>query len=532
MASADITENHDESYNISESSPLLQNSTETALDKSIPSELQSIIPLKRKQRIILLLCAFAFTMMLGDNLQPAALIQIFEAVICDDYYKTHSLPQNSNTTSPTLQLASNCKVQPVQSELALVRGFQQLVPLFPALLCTVPYGLLAERVGRKRVLILSGAGVFAALSWVMAVCYWRFASIRWVLLSGAFLFVGGGDAVTSSVVHVMVTDATNQAERMQIFLYLHAADVISGFVGPAISAPLMEKGYTWAVLLLAEFVLFSGTFLLTQFIPETLNLRNKSFGNPNLIFDPTSLQVTVSSSRSSASSIPTKIANCIRLRVSNLLAPLLDVLTSNRQALLLLGIFAPQTAARELFTVIGLQYSSVKYSLSYARGNLLLSLFQGAQGLFVLVLLPLITRTIAEPRGWTAWTRDRRYAIVSITLTTSGLMVIGLAPDLAVEATGLLLVALGSCTMGLLMSLLGGAVRPSQVSTVYSAALMLSMVMRSVTGPLVNALLVKGLELGWNWIGLPFAAMAMLMAGVAIASGFIRTERVEDASEE
>ncbi|KAL9102401.1 MAG: hypothetical protein Q9163_002446 [Psora crenata] len=537
MASADIPnprpDNHDdESHHISERLPLLQESTKIAVDTSVPSETLCIIPPRRKQCIILLLCAFAFIMMLGDNLQPAALIQTYEAIICDDYYRAHPSLPIPNTTSPTQPLVNNCKIQPVQKELALVRGFQQLVPLFSALLCTVPYGLLAERIGRKPVLILSGAGTFAALSWVLAVCYLRFASIRWVLFSGVFLFIGGGDAVTSSIIHVMVTDTIDQTQRAQTFLYLHAADVVSGFFGPAISALLMEKGHTWAVLLLAEVVIFSSTFILSQFIPETLSFRNKSSGDPDSISDLTSPQATILPSSRPATSVSTRIANRIPFGVSRLVAPLLSVLASNRQALLLLVIFAPQTTARELFTVIGLQYSNAKYSLSYARGNVLLSLFQGAQGLFVLVLLPLITRTVAEPRGWSPWARDRRYAILSIAVTALGLMVIGLAPALVIEATGLLLVALGSCTTGLLMSLLGTAVRPNQVSTIYSAALTLSIMMRSVTGLVASALLVEGLELGGNWMGMPFVAMAMLMAGMAITSGFIRTERVEDTSEE
>lgn len=78
-------------------------------------------------------------------------------------------------------------------------------------------------------------------------------------------------------------------------------------------------------------------------------------------------------------------------------------------------------------------------------------------------------------------------------MTALGLMVIGLAPVLAIEVIGLLL---GSCTTGFLMSLLGGGVRSNQVSAVYSTALTLSMVSRSVTAPVANALLVKGLELG------------------------------------
>lgn len=520
MDTANTTENYDE--NASEASPILQSSLET-IDTIVPRKPSP----KKTRRIIWFLYAFAFSMMLGDNLQPAALIQIFETVICDDYYETQPLPLSSNIISLTSLPADHCNVQPVQRELALVRGFQQLVPLIPALLCTMPYGMLAQRIGRKPVLILSGTGVFAALSWVMAVCYWRFASIRWVLLSGAFLFIGGGDAVTSSLVHIMVTDTADESERAQIFLNLHAADVLSGFFGPAISAPLMEKGYTWSVLLLSQLMLLSGTFFITQFIPETLHLRNESSARSDSMVNPATPRETSSSSRRLA-----EMPKYFLLRVSSLLLAFLKLVTSSRQALRLLVIFAPQTAAQELFTVIGLQYSKAKFSLPYARRNVVLSLFQGAQGLVVLVLFPIITRTIANPRGRTAWSRDRRYAIISIAAMAFGLIVIGLAPGLVVEAAGLLLVALGSYTTGLLMSLLGGAVRPSQVSTFYSTALTLSMVARSITGPVLSALLVKGLELSRKWMGLPFVVMATLMACVTVASIFINKEKVKGVNEQ
>lgn len=451
-------------------------------------------------------------MMLGDNLQPAALMQVFEAVICDDYYMT---------MTSSLSTSDRCQVQPVQTELALVRGLQQLVTLVPALLCTVPYSMLAERIGRKRVLVLSGAGVFAALSWVMAVCYWRFASIRWVLLSAVFLFIGGGDAVTSSLVHVMATDATSQAERAQVFLNLHAADVLSGFLGPAISAPLMERGHAWSVLLLAQVVLFSGAFLITRCIPETRLLKHHSESDlmPSAV-TTVSPPPHLARPTSKLAAMPVRFAR----RAFSFLAASIDILVSNRQALLILLLFAPQTSARELFTTIGLQYSRAKFTLPYARGNMLLSLFQGAQGLLVLVLLPLVTRTIAEQRGWTAWARDRRFTIFSIAMIALGLAVIAFAPVLFLAAAGLLLVALGCCTTGLLMSLLGGSVPPSEVSTFYSAALTLSIVTRSVTGPFFSMLLVKGLELGPVWMGLPFMVMAALMAGLTVASCFIRKD--------
>lgn len=86
-----------------EASPLLGSDAETIN-----------IPPQRKRRIIQLLCAFAFTLMLAGGLQAAGLLQIYESAICDDYYKTHYLEVSKH---------DRCRIQPVQKELAFVRGF-------------------------------------------------------------------------------------------------------------------------------------------------------------------------------------------------------------------------------------------------------------------------------------------------------------------------------------------------------------------------------------------------------------------------
>ncbi|KAJ4032297.1 hypothetical protein NW758_011974 [Fusarium oxysporum] len=442
-----------------EASPLLGSDAETIN-----------IPPQRKRRIIQLLCAFAFTLMLADGLQAAGLLQIYESAICNDYYKTHYLEVSKH---------DRCRIQPVQKELAL---------------CTVPYGLLAERIGRRRVLILSGTAIFASLAWVMAMCYWRFAPIRWVLFSGFFLFIGGGDAVASSVVHAMVTDVTDRAER---------------FFGPAISVPLMEKGHSWTVLVLAEIIIFSVTFILPLFIPETLHLRNKNLAR------------MVGLCQQDEACAPTGFYHIGASRQHLDIKPIMPLATCRPRT--------PDLCPRALHCHRSI-YSLARYSLSYARGKILLSLFQGAQGLLVLVLLPLLTRLIAKPRGWTDWARDRRYVISSISLISFGLLVIGFAPALAIEASGLIFVALGSCTTGLFMSLLGGVVRPNEISTVYSAALTLSMVSRSVVAPVMSVLLVKGMELGRVWMGLPFVLMAAMMTAVTAASGFISPGKVDRES--
>ncbi|KAI0154603.1 MFS general substrate transporter [Xylariaceae sp. FL1272] len=451
-------------------------------------------------------------MILADSLCPAALIQVLEDIICADM---------SHHGDPVAGLDDACKSPAVQTELALVRGFLQMAPVFAGVLCTVPYSLLANRIGRRRVLMLSGIGLFFSLAWVLAVCYFRFLPVRWIWLSGAFLFIGGGDPVMSTVAHVMITDTVERPQRAQIFLWLHAADVLGGFVGPVIAAALMANGHVWIVLVLGTCTTLFGALVITSLIPETLH-----FSQSSAVMISTSASHEADSSSSSATSVDRAKAR------GNLFAPLRRMLASNPQALLLLFIFAPQTAARELFNTLGLQYSNVKFGLTYARGNLIISLFQAAQGLVALVLLPFITNVLATPLGWSPWSRDRRYAVFSMSMTAAGLFVIALAPVFAIEILGLLLVALGSCTNGLLTSLMGGAVPSDSAGAIYSSALTLSIISRTLSGPIFSALLVAGLNLGWMWYGLPFAVMAALMLCEFGAGFFVMSERLESPESE
>ncbi|KAL4919862.1 major facilitator superfamily domain-containing protein [Aspergillus aurantiobrunneus] len=418
----------------SESTPFLKDPLEPVL----PTPCHSIDP-KQRRRIIRLLCVFTFIALLGNSLQPAALMQVLEDAICSELYSIH--PTSGD---------ERCKAPPVQKELAIIRGIHQLVPVFSATACTIPYGLLADRrhIGRRRALILSGIGTAAALAWVLAVSCWRFVSVRWAWLSGVFLFIGGGDSVASSLVHVLVTDVVEQSETARIFMYFHAADVIASLLGPGISAILMGRGHTWHVLLLALGALLA-RIALAGIIPETLHLRDE---NTQALTESTSLD-----------------NQPILTDLSSTLSPLLSL---NRQALLLLCIYFPQAAARDLFTTIGLQYSNARFSLPYSSGSALLSFFQGAQAFFVLVLLPLLTWSVARFRCWPSPVRDRYFTIASIALTTVGTATLGLAPSVRVEGLGLLLVACGRCATGFVMSLLSGVITAEQVSAVYSVAVM------------------------------------------------------------
>lgn len=80
-----------------ESSPLMSSGTEIATHVFFVTEAPQITAFIPKGRIILLLCAFAFIMKLGDDLQPGALTQLLKIVICDNY-NIHALPLAGRTT--------------------------------------------------------------------------------------------------------------------------------------------------------------------------------------------------------------------------------------------------------------------------------------------------------------------------------------------------------------------------------------------------------------------------------------------------
>ncbi|KFY26817.1 hypothetical protein V493_03869 [Pseudogymnoascus sp. VKM F-4281 (FW-2241)] len=63
--SHDHHHHHHDFHNVSEFSPLIQGSTEFTTDVSIPAETPRSIPPSLKQRILALLCAFAFALMLA-----------------------------------------------------------------------------------------------------------------------------------------------------------------------------------------------------------------------------------------------------------------------------------------------------------------------------------------------------------------------------------------------------------------------------------------------------------------------------------
>jgi hypothetical protein len=112
------------------------------------------------KHVVALCIALAITADIGENLFLAPKVRLFESVVCTKHY----LGQNPSLVGIDGSVPEHlCKIDPVQDRVATILGWQQFFDSIPAMLLPIPYGYLADKHGRKWIIVLSFMGY--ALSW-------------------------------------------------------------------------------------------------------------------------------------------------------------------------------------------------------------------------------------------------------------------------------------------------------------------------------------------------------------------------------
>jgi MFS family permease len=112
--------------------------------------------------LMLLFTGIAFFMSIAPQ------TRLFEDIICRQVYDDReSIPYANHTGSPSEDM---CKIPQVQGKVAMLFGMQTFFDGIPGLLLAIPYGVYADKFGRREVLILSMSGQLAGALWVLLVC--------------------------------------------------------------------------------------------------------------------------------------------------------------------------------------------------------------------------------------------------------------------------------------------------------------------------------------------------------------------------
>lgn len=154
---------------VAEARPLLQSS---ARNHDSPSASSTHEPRSASQRLglaLVLPCLLLILLVeIGATLITTPMNQIQEGIICQMWHP--GIPEPSKDV--------RCKDRDVQSELSTLRGWELTFGLIPGLLTAIPYGIIADRYGRKVVLSLSLFGITLVQAVDIIICKLRVCAFR------------------------------------------------------------------------------------------------------------------------------------------------------------------------------------------------------------------------------------------------------------------------------------------------------------------------------------------------------------------
>ncbi|KAL1610186.1 hypothetical protein SLS60_001851 [Paraconiothyrium brasiliense] len=410
-----------------------------------------------------------FLFLFGETVQPAPRLAIYESIVCQQYY---------GSTGP-----HNCKVAPVQQELALLGGIERLSIIIPSILA-IPFATLADRYGHSFVLAIAMFGVFMEDGWPFLVTWFPDVfPIRLIWLHFLFSCVGGGFTVIVTLLHVIIADVVSAEERTSMFFRSRAAGVAASIVGYATSGLMMRVNdyLPWAVGLVS---LVLGTATATMI--------------PNQTVESTSKPADTGGASAGWS-----------LRVQNAAEALKDVaklLLGNKQVVaMLVLVFLCQLGfdAGPLMLAI---YVSKRFGWTFSDASFLNSLEMSVELLMLVIFLPLLTTILpAQFQRLSPAMKDKHIAAWSLVALAVGQLCLGFAPVVAIAILGVVILAMGAGQDSLLRSLATNLVSDCDISILYSAITMLRAIGGSISGPIYAWLYTVGLNQKHEvWLGLPY----------------------------
>ena len=217
----------------SETCPLLQHAQDNQTLDTFPPPTPGPSASKRKASslrlyVTIIILLLNLTANFTYQLQALPRFRIWEIIYCRKYYQEH----DSSLIGPGGVVEERfCKIENVQSQVALLKGWLEFFSGLPGLFLAVPYGMLADRYGRKGIITACLAAIWVEQGWIYVVSEYQTLTwgnnssrgpgafpdifpLRLIWLSPIVTVIGGGDLVLSSLVFTVLYDVTPQAKSL------------------------------------------------------------------------------------------------------------------------------------------------------------------------------------------------------------------------------------------------------------------------------------------------------------------------------
>ncbi|KAJ5280716.1 hypothetical protein N7478_006088 [Penicillium angulare] len=469
------------------------------------------------------------------------MVRIFESIACRQWYLTADPSQiGANGQVPE----EMCKGAEVQAELAAVKGYHMF---FDGLLCAllaIPYGLLADRQGRKSTLVLGLPG-FLLNAMITFVVMWFSDTIplRAVWLSSLAWLLGGGPVVAFAIIWTMMADVTTEEERATLFFQFAIVSMGVDFISSAFSSYLMTLN-PWIPIFIGYGIVFLGLMLILV-LPETKHVRLSSSKpepssvelsdfvdedpehNPQKMgrrsyHDESDVEMGSDHEAHMTFSYPapdTSLWGKIRAHYQFYVQPYLFIL-NRKPVLLLLTAFLVYRLSRGSSWFLT-QYVSTRYHWTLAQSNLLVSFRPTVSIPVFLFGLPWLKKHYLDQRR-SSTERDLWLARGSVLCLTIGTLGIGLSPNVGSLIVSLIVQTSGSGFVFLTRSIITTLVERDETARLYTVIEILQSVGNVVASLSITGVFQIGLRMGGFWVGLAWIMTSTLFCMVAAAIWWFR----------
>ncbi|KAI1331335.1 MFS general substrate transporter [Xylariaceae sp. FL0255] len=493
----------------------------SSVTSSIAGNLKNVPKVHKSSTIVNLLCAIVFVASMCDGFVDLPLTRILEDILCRGFYD-----KDVNTTGklgmPPID-EKLCKENAIQEQLAFIIALQQTLTSIVGFFAAFPWGLAADKIGRKPVVALCILSGVLNISWIFAVLYWHSVfPVTAIWYSCLFHLIGGGTPVTQAILLSMVTDATSEEERGVAFVRIFVSGLGGTLLSPSLAALVMQKAGPWVSPWIGMSFLIIALIAFV-FVPETLTHHRKTASSPT----------SPPAQTSTSPDHPSSLWSGLKVQITHVASEFRESLSILKSPSLILLLVTLISHAPVLYATLSFmnQFVSKRYAISIAQTGYVQTVYSVAFVIQSLVILPLLSKfltrpsTSAHPTTNSApnlkfWPKDEHHrdlwlARVSYIALGLGTLVLALAPTLPGFMLGLVITGIGAGSNSLTRSLMSIYVDPEHRSRLFSLASMFDVMGRVYGQPMLAGLFAVGLNLGGEWIGLPYLGVA----GIVIVCG-------------
>ncbi|KAH7318387.1 major facilitator superfamily domain-containing protein [Stachybotrys elegans] len=458
---------------------------------------------KSPTTIVLLVALIKFAVTASGMLLLVPIYRLIEDAICHVYYGDES-------SDPIDEM--QCKVDAVQSRLAYLLGWVNLLNSVITFLLAYPFGMLADRIGRKPMALMSYFGLslsFAFGPLMLSAYNESFRRNPYLIMTGSlFLVLGGGVQVLLATLYAIAADVSDEKDQASSFLYLTFGATAGGLIGPVLAGILMKRYGPW-VPIIVVLAITPFLFCLFFFIPETLAKHGKSSDDD-------------AEEGGRAPTVRQQVAEGLRDLAASL------TMLKNPSILLVLVTFLVQNARFAAYVSLLAQYMSKHFLWRLADTSLLLSPL-GLLNLALLAVLPTVSKMLMSRMGYTTFGKDLLLTQVSTVLIVIGAFIEAFSHNVVLFVFGLVIGTLGAADSPLARATVSHYVEPQYISRLYGLISMVEILGSFIGSPVLAWLFDKGLQHKGIWIGLPYFYIGVLCCISLVALMFVRPPRKDAA---